>query len=127
MNITVGKSRVVTPIPIDQNGNPNPVDAAGNPIVPVSGTGAWSLGELVTKAVTHGGSAELTGFTLTPSADTLTCNVRADTAGVTLALHFWADRGDGIMVHGASIIEAVGEQGPTPVIAGFTLQFGPEQ
>jgi hypothetical protein len=121
--ITVGKTRTVSFIPIDQNGNPNPVGADGQPLQ-VVGVPTWSLGELVTRSVPS--ARELTGFTLMPAADGMTCNVKAEIAGTTLALHCYADRGDGVMVHGGAIIEAVGTAGAVPVIAGLTLQFGAE-
>lgn len=122
--ITVGKKRNVTFIPIDQNGNPNPVGADGQPLN-VVGIPTWSLGELVTSRIRS--AAVLTGFTLAPSADGMNCDVTADIPGTTLALHCTADRGDGVMVQGGAIIEAIGEAGPVPVIGSLSLQFGPEQ
>lgn len=121
--VKVGSKRNVTFIPIDQDGNPNPVNPDGTPIT-VVGVPTWSLGEAVAARVPSG--RELAGATLVPAADGLSCDVIADTAGVTLALHCYADRGDGVMVHGGSLFETVGEEGSVPVIAGLTLQWGEE-
>lgn len=122
--ITVGKKRNVTFIPIDQNGNPNPVGPDGQPLH-VVGIPTWSLGELVgTRGVPS--DRELAGFTLVPSADGMNCDVIADAPGITLALHCYADRGDGIQVHGGAIIESIAEGGPVPVIASLQLKFGEE-
>lgn len=122
--ITVGKKRNVTFIPIDQNGNPNPVGPDGQPL-DIVGIPTWSLGELTTARVPS--QRELVGFTLKPSADGRNCDVIADIAGITLALHCYADRGDGVMVHGGAIIESVAVTGPVTVIGSLSLKFGPEQ
>lgn len=121
--ITVGKKRNVTFIPVDQNGNPNPVGPDGQPLQ-VVGIPTWSLGELITTRVPSG--RDLTGFTLVPSADGMNCDVIADIVGITLALHCFADRGDGQMVHGGAIIESVSEAGPVTVIGSLSLKFGEE-
>lgn len=125
--ITVGKTTNVTFIPIDQNGNPNPVGPDGQPLQ-VVGIPVWTTEEPAPPNPTRRLRANLvTGFTLTPAADGLSCNVTADVAGTVAILVCTADRGDGVMVFGSAEIEAIPEQGPTLVIASLALQFGPEQ
>jgi hypothetical protein len=127
--ITVGKSRDYSFICVDQDNNVNPVDESGNLLMPVSGSCVWSLRELVrlgARASLREGTAP-TGFTLTPSEDTYTCNVQADVANITLVLVCTGDRGDGVMVDGADTIDSAGDGGKQPVIASFILQAGPEK
>lgn len=110
-NITVGKKRNVTFIPLDQFGNPNPKDPQGNPLQ-VAGVPVWTVDQ--------------PGFTLFPSPDGLNCDVEADTVGATALLTCTADRGDGVMVTGIADITAIAATGPVAVIGSLMLQFGPE-
>lgn len=125
--ITVGKSRDVSYILFDQNNNPNPVGPDGQPLDFLAGTQMWWVGEPVTAVATlHATAFDPSAVTLTPSADGKTCNVAANTAGVTAVLYLKGDRGDGVFVQGGSLFETASEAGPVPVIAGVMLQWGPE-
>jgi hypothetical protein len=129
--IDVGKSRDYSFLCVDQNNNVNPVDpATGELLMPVSGSCVWSLRELGFKAglrVLMANTSALTGFTLTPSEDTYTCNVQADEPNVTLVLICTGDRGDGVMVDGADTIDSATEGQVQPIIAMFILQAGPQK
>jgi hypothetical protein len=128
--IDVGMSRDYSFLCVDQNGNVNPVDDAGNLLMPVSGSCIWSLRELGFKAglrVLLALTAPLTGFTLTPSDDTYICNVKADEPNITLVLICQGNRGDGVMVDGADTIDSATDGQEKPIIAMFILQAGPQK
>lgn len=118
VSIKVGNKRTAsfTTVPLGPDGSN----------LPVTGIPTWSLGEAVSRNVPS--QREASGATLAPSADGLTCDVIADAPNVTLALHCYADRGDGVLVHGGSLFETVGDvvTPPGTVITGLTLKFGEE-
>lgn len=123
--ITVGKSRNVTFIPIDQNGNPNPVGPDGLPLQ-VVGIPTWTTEDPAPPTRRLKANANVAGFTLTPAADGLSCNVMGVTAGTVAVLICNAVNGNGDPVFGSADIEAITEQGPVLVISSLSLQFGPE-
>ena len=123
MQITVGKKRTASFVPVDQFGNPNPVGPDGVPL-DIVGIPTWNLLPLETKL---GRADELTGITLVPSEDGRTCDVIADVENVTLGVEVHADRGDGVMVRGGSLVETVGAAGPTIVIASLGIQWSEEK
>lgn len=122
--ITVGKKKTVTFIPKDQNGNSNPVGSDGLPLQ-TKAPRTWFLEPVSKRSRTA--VKTITGFTLEPSSDCLSCGVIANTVGATAILVCTANRGDGVMVEGSEHIEATpDENANTPVIASLELQFGPE-
>lgn len=125
IQITVGKKRTASFIPVDQNGNPNPVGPDGLPL-DVVGVPSWQALE-----ITPAGGKIFPGpssaVTLTPSADGKTCDVTAVTANAPVTLEVQADTAEGTRVKGSSPFETVSETGPVSVIASLGVQWSEEQ
>lgn len=122
IQITVGKKRTATFIPVDQFGNPNPVGADGIPL-DVIGVPTWQ-DLAINPLISPGAPAAVT---LVPAADGRSCDVIAVSADQALTINVTADRGDGVMVTGSSAVQTVGAAGPVSVISSLGIQWSEEK
>jgi hypothetical protein len=124
IQITVGKKRTATFIPVDQFGNPNPVGADGQPL-DVVGIPAWRL--LPAEGRSTRLADPMEAATIVPSEDGRSCDVIAVEENRSLGLEVSADTAEGTRVRGGSSFETVGVAGPVSVIASLGISWSEEK
>jgi hypothetical protein len=122
IQITKGKKRTASFIPVDQFGNPNPVGADGQPL-DVVGVPVWDALAIDPRIFPGAPSA----VTLVPSEDGRLCDVIAVEENGALTVEVTAQTAEGTSVKGSSAVQTVGAAGPVSVIASLGISWSEEQ
>ena len=122
IQITVGKKRTASFVPIDQFNNPNPVGPDGVPL-DVVGTPTWQALQITPQIF----PTPAPGVTLVPSEDGRSCDVIADVENAALTVEVSADTAEGTKVKGSSAVQTVGAAGPVSVISSLGISWSEEK
>ena len=125
IQITKGKKRTASFIPLDQFNNPNPVGPDGVPL-DIVGIPTWQALE-VTPAGGKIFPGQSPAVTLVPSEDGRLCDVIAAEENRALTVEVSADTVEGTKVKGSSAVQTVGAAGPVSVISSLGIAWSEEQ